>query len=184
MPDQSARNPKAYFDGAKAYQIAADRLYLSMKRGEKPRLPIRDPIYFLYAHAVELALKACLLACGFEPPRTARNGHAIADLYDTCRQQKLLGADDPDLLLRNFVALLEQGNEENRYRYPDQHAVGRCIPDPEWTKEAVGHLMADIEPHVAAWVEANPTVPEPSRYRLALGKPIITRQAVPPAKRQ
>ena len=62
MADRKDRHPKVYLDAARGYQSAADRLLLSIESGEK--LLIRDPTYFLYAHAVELALKACLLSCG------------------------------------------------------------------------------------------------------------------------
>jgi hypothetical protein len=60
VANKKDRHPKAYFDAARGYQSAADRLLLSIESGEK--LLIRDPAYFLYAHALELALKACLLS--------------------------------------------------------------------------------------------------------------------------
>jgi hypothetical protein len=68
----SLRHPKAYFDAAKDYQTAADRLMLNAQG-----LLTFDPIYFLYAHAVELALKSCLLAHDLNPPKE----HAIGKFY-------------------------------------------------------------------------------------------------------
>ena len=50
-------HPKAYLEAAKDYQVAADHLMLGVRR-----LTTFDPVYFLYAHAIELALKSCLLA--------------------------------------------------------------------------------------------------------------------------
>ena len=51
-----------YFKEAIAYQISADRLYEQIDSQTLKKLPLRDPIYFLYHHAAELALKACLLS--------------------------------------------------------------------------------------------------------------------------
>jgi hypothetical protein len=94
MANKKDRHPKAYFDAARGYQSAADRLLLSIESGEK--LLIRDPAYFLYAHAVELALKACLLSCGFDPASSGPAGHGIEGLHRECLGHKLLGTNDAD----------------------------------------------------------------------------------------
>ena len=51
-----------YFKEALAYQISADRLLALIAPQPRIGLPLSDPIYFLYHHAAELALQACLLA--------------------------------------------------------------------------------------------------------------------------
>ena len=171
------RHPKAYFDAARGYQSAADRLLLSIESGEK--LLIRDPTYFLYAHAVELALKACLLSCGFDPASSGPAGHRIEELYQECRGHKLLGTNDVDREINNFVYFLGTGNECHQYRYPDKPAIARAIPVLTWTSEVVERLIAEVEPHVIAWVAANPATPAPTKSKIAFGKPIITKQAKP-----
>jgi hypothetical protein len=103
------RHPKAYFDSAKGYQAAADRLLIVIEDGEG--LPIRDPVYFLFAHALELALKACLLSRGFQPARVGRSGHSISDLYGQCRDEKLIGTNDPHREMNNLVSMLGDAQE-------------------------------------------------------------------------
>jgi hypothetical protein len=48
------------FKEALAYQVSADRLYEQLAPQPRIGLPLSDPVYFLYHHAAELALKACL----------------------------------------------------------------------------------------------------------------------------
>jgi hypothetical protein len=74
-PTAYRKHPKAYFDAAKNYQAAADRLMLAAEAGEP--LPVSHPIYFLYAHAIELALKVCMLAHGFNPAKE----HTLTKFY-------------------------------------------------------------------------------------------------------
>ena len=177
MSNKEDPHPKAYFDAARGYQSAADRLLLSTESGEK--LLIRDPTYFLYAHAVELALKACLLSRGFNPPRRGPVGHRIDGLYHECRGHNLLGANDANREINNLIYLLGTGNEYHQYRYPDKPAIPRAIPDLSWSREVVERLMAEVEPHVMAWVAANPATPAPTTSKFAYGKPTYTKQAKP-----
>ncbi|MGD0108794.1 MAG: HEPN domain-containing protein [Rhodopila sp.] len=166
-------HPKAYFDAAKGYQSAADRLLLSIESGEG--LLIRDPTYFLYAHAVELALKSCLLSSGINPKRT----HVISRLYGECRERKLIGTTDYNHDIHNLIYFLGSANECHEYRYPDTPEVPRAIPDLPWAREIVGRLMEEVEPNVVAWVAAHPTSPAPSTKKIAFGKPTFTKQPVP-----
>ena len=177
MANHRIRHPKAYFDSAKGYQAAADRLLLTIEAGEG--LPIRDPVHFLFAQTVELALKACLLSRGFQPARVGRAGHGISGLYDQCRDETLVGTNDPHRLMDLLIGILESGNEYHQYRYPDEPLVRRAVPNLTWTREVVGQLMADVKPHVDAWAAANPAVSAPTSTRIAFGKPTFTHQPIP-----
>lgn len=137
-------HPKAYFDAAKGYQSAADRLLLSIESGEG--LLIRDPTYFLYAHAVELALKGCLLSSGINPKRT----HVITELYGECCERNLIGRNDYNHDISNLIYFLGTANEYHEYRYPDTPEVPHAIPVLPWTREIVGRLMEEVEPNVVA----------------------------------
>jgi len=118
----SSGHAGAYFARARAFHVSAARLLAIM---ESEKLPVRDPIYFLYAHAVELALKACIRSQGLPTEDT----HAISEHYRECRA--LIGITDPHHDLRNLVALLESGDEgwKHRYRYP-----GKSTPDLKLTR--------------------------------------------------
>ena len=72
----------AVFEKAIAYRSAADKLLQEMK-SPGSSLPFRDPTYFLYHHATELALKACLLSHGLH-----KAGHNIQDLFELCLTNK------------------------------------------------------------------------------------------------
>ena len=177
MANKKDRHPKAYFDAARGYQSAADRLLLSIEDGEK--LLIREPTYFLYAHAVELALKVCLLSCGFDPASSGLAGHDIEGLYRECLGNKLVGTNDADRGIINLIHFLGTGKECLQYRYPDKPAIPRGNPDLPWTREAVERLIAEVEPHVMAWISANPATPAPTTLKFRLGKPTYTKQAKP-----
>jgi hypothetical protein len=124
----------------------------------------------LYAHAVELAFKACLLSCGFDPASSGRAGHGIEGLYKECLGHKLLGTNDADRGIINLVHFLGTGNECHQYRYPDKPAIPRGIPVLPWTREVVERLIAEVEPYVMAWVAANPATPSPTTSKIAFGK--------------
>ena len=171
------RHPKAYYNAAKGYQAAADRLLQVIEAREG--LAVRDPTCFLYAHAVELALKACLLARNLYVARSGPKGHLITEHYDDCRRHKLLGMNDPDHEMNNLIYFLGTGNERNQYRYPDKPKVPRAMPALPWTREVVGRLIAEVEPHVEAWVAAHPELPAPSTNKFTSGKPTHTMQPRP-----
>ena len=169
---QDELNPAATFEKAQSYRIAADRLF-DVMRGQK--LPVRDPIYSLYAHAVELALKALLLAHNFAIPTSGEKGHDIAALYKECRDAKLIGRNDLGFLKHNVIALLGSGNDRRRYRYPGKNE--RIRADLDWVCEGVGQVMQSVEPFVLEWVNNNS--PAPPNHCIAFGKPTLTKQPVP-----
>jgi HEPN domain-containing protein len=129
-----------------------------------------DPTYFLYAHTVELALKALLQAHSVPIPRS----HEIGDLFEDCRAKNLI-ALDPHFELQNLIALLGSGNEGHRYRYAGKNR--RIRPDLPWVHEATGRLMQIVEPHVSAWIKDN-SPPSQKRFTI-FGKPAYTKQPIP-----
>ena len=149
------RHPKAYYNAAKGYQAAADRLLQVIEAREG--LAVRDPTCFLYAHAVELALKACLLARNLYVARSGPKGTPYKGATTTdCRRHKLLGMNDPDHEMNNLIYFLGTGNERNQYRYPDKPKVPRAMPALPWTREVVGRLIAEVEPHVESLGRGSP----------------------------
>jgi hypothetical protein len=162
-------NAKAYFDSAIEYKAAAELLAIIMAAPGNT-LPLRDPTYHLYHHAVELVLKGYLVSKG----QSVQPGHYISAYYDRCRKLGLRIADDVDYDANNLIAVLQQGNRHESYRY-----VGpiECFsPDLSWTREMVGRLLDSVEPHVLAWLERNP---QPAPSRMTLSKPTHTKQPKP-----
>jgi hypothetical protein len=168
---QVEANAAAFFEMARSYQIAADRLLAIMST---EHLPLMDPTYFLYAHTVELTLKALLLANNLPIPTSPEKGHAIGEIFEKCRDEKLIGLD-PHFELHNLIVLLGSGNEGHVYRYAGKNR--RIRPDLPWVREAVGRLMQIVEPHVTAWIKDN-SPPRPKRFMI-FGKPTYKKQPVP-----
>ena len=149
----SSKETRLFFYGAIEYQIAANRLLETM-RAES--LPLRDPTHLLYHHAVELALKACLLASGLSIP-IGRAGREITGLYADCRDNGLLG-DNEYYDIHNLIALLESGNFGPRSRYaadPNKDSMS----DLDRLQGAVAMLISNVKPQVSAWAESHGAKP-------------------------
>jgi hypothetical protein len=161
----------AFLDGAIAYQVAANKLREIMNVQPPAGLPLRDPTYFLYHHAVELALKACLLAHG-ATIQTGRTGHNISGLFDECQSKKFLKLKD-EREINNLIAILGSGDNALGYRYPQ---VSRhFIPDLTWVDEVVAQLIEAVAPDLATWAK-NSHVPGPSKIKITMGKPNLKKK--------
>src|SRR5438105_3667721 len=68
--------PEALLKLALEYQTAAESLLLNPEK-------VKSPIYFLFSHAIELALKAFLRTFGQSVPRGPK-GHDLEALLDAC----------------------------------------------------------------------------------------------------
>jgi HEPN domain-containing protein len=152
-------HPMGWFQNAISFRSAADLLFEAITSPDNKR-PLRDPVYFLYHQAVELALKACLVSRGLKVPEGGKDQHDIGKLFEQCREKKLLGLDDKHFDTHNLIDLLSQGNRLQRYRYPGPNE--RFIPDLGWLHETVGQLFEAVEHHVAQWVAKNPSPPPPT----------------------
>jgi HEPN domain-containing protein len=103
-----------YFEQALAYRSSANELYDMLPGQPRTGLPLSDPVYFLYHHAAELALRACLQADGV-PNR--KGTHKIAALFAKCRRRGLLGAGDQHHEMHNLLVFLGGKSFGNEYRY-------------------------------------------------------------------
>jgi HEPN domain-containing protein len=165
------RHAMACFEKAIQFRNAAHKLLQVMKSPDN-LLPFRDPTYFLYHHATELALKACLLSHGL-----SRRGHNIGALFELCRANKFLGLNDVHFELHNVIVLLGGGNRWERYRYAGVN--NNVTPDLPWVHEAVAQLFEAVKPQVIAWATNNSALPAPSTNWLSFGKPSYVKQPVP-----
>ena len=156
-----------YFTRALAYQASADTL-----RGQLPsqlHLPLGDPIYYLYHHAVELALRACLKANNL---RAEEKRHNIVKLFEQCKKEKLLGVTQEHSEMHQLLVYLNVEGSGNAHRYTGSDLV----PDLDWVKEVVRQLFADVEPHLKAWGKKNGIAgpwdpPVVTRLRFSVGPP-------------
>jgi hypothetical protein len=144
---------------------AANLLYESDKT-------LRSPTYFMYLHAIELALKAFLRAG--DVPIVAdgkRKHHQITELYEECRGLGLRIGPDDVFDIHNVVVLLEGANEEQGLRYFKQK--GSSIPELSWTRDTVEKLLQAVEPSVKKKAEVDGIVPGRAvKFDITFSKPI------------
>ena len=114
-------------------------------------------MYFLYAHAIELGLKAFLRAANVPIAGGKRKHHQITELYEECRAVGLKIGPDDAFDLRNVIVLLEGANEEQGLRYFKQK--GSSIPELSWTHDTVEKLLQAIEHSVKKKAEPDGIVP-------------------------
>jgi hypothetical protein len=158
----------SFFGLAEQYQKAGDLVHAS-----GPALSI--PTYFLYMHAIELALKAHLRAANL-PIVTdrKRKHHQIIDLYEECRALGLTIGPDDRIDLRNVVALLQGANEEQGLRYGTSESQN--FPELDWTKDVVENLLKAVEPSVMKKVEADGiALGQPVKVNMTFSKPTRRR---------
>jgi hypothetical protein len=74
-------HPMSFLTRAREYQKAANILFdaVDQPRDRNNLVPLSNPVYYLFTHTVELALKAFLRAHDEEVP-TGRDGHALIAL--------------------------------------------------------------------------------------------------------
>jgi len=93
------------------------------------RHPHRAPVYFLYAHAVEFALKAYLRSKDLPIQDIEAHEHRLSPLMAACRERGLKEPDHIEKIGSAAIALLELGDTDARYvrtgfkRRPDLPAL-------------------------------------------------------------
>jgi HEPN domain-containing protein len=147
---------EAFLSRARQYHLAATTLLPLYQQ-------VESPLYFLFTHALELALKAYLRSHGLPTPRGPQ-GHALRDLLEQCYRNGLqVGCD-----LQNVVQLLESENSRHGFRYFLFEGTAR--PEINYLREVVDELMQVIEEEVSK----RPTPRLGSRggvMKFILGKP-------------
>jgi HEPN domain-containing protein len=163
MPKTSNARAMSFFRAAREFFSAAEELF-ALESGPQTTRRRVSPIYFCYAQAVELALKAFLRSHNPE----VEFGHHLTTLYKDCVALGFVIGPDDLTQIANVVALLDAGNEDAGFRY----FMGPGIPDLAWTHEVVGQLIEAVEPDVR---RDEKKYPPPSHnivgFRSIFGKP-------------
>jgi HEPN domain-containing protein len=123
----SAPTSQAFLSMAQQYHFAATTLFSAASRAE-------FPLYFLYTHTIELALKAFLRSRGLSTPRT----HALRSLCNQCQEMGLRMHDD----LVTVIHLLESENKVHGFRYFVFASTSK--PEIGYLRQAVDNLMTDV----------------------------------------
>ncbi|HEX3747648.1 MAG TPA: hypothetical protein VHW09_27120 [Bryobacteraceae bacterium] len=155
----------AFLGFAKQYQKAGNLLF------DRHDQMLGNPAYFLYAHTIELALKAFLRAAGL-PIVTdkKRKSHHITGLYEECHALGLRIGPQDRFDIRNVIVLLEGANQDQGLRYA--RGKSASFPDLSWTREAVESLLGAVEPSVKKKMESDGIVPAtPARFDFVFSTP-------------
>jgi HEPN domain-containing protein len=120
------------------YLGAANKLYaLSLATGRRAQFwPWSNPIYFLYFHAIELALKAYLRSFNLAVKRT----HKITNLYRQCRKLGLQIRADDSTGIANVINLMDSASAGQDFRYYSPTSAGN-LPQLSWTRDEANQLM-------------------------------------------
>ena len=109
LMDESRTSPTGLWMYGQAYFEAAAHLSSADLRFDAPQ-------YFLYAHSIELALKAHLRAKGATLDRLMKTGHNLPKLLKQARKQGLVegSATSSNMAL---IKLLHPYNRSHQFRY-------------------------------------------------------------------
>jgi len=145
---------EAFLNTAQQYHLAATTLLPLHQQ-------VESPLYFLYTHALELALKAYLRSHGLPTP-LGQPGHALQALFEQCQRKGLQVHSD----LRGVIDLLESENKLHGFRYFVFKATGR--PEINYCRKVVDELMGVV----AEEVKKRPTKGLSSAVmKFTIGKP-------------
>ena len=136
---REAIEPIADINRSVEYLSAADKLYEALERDETRGV---DPVYFLYSHAAELALKGVLGAHG----KTIDLNHDLVALYAGCANL-MVGLDaEMQRSIQGAISLLKQGNVNQGFRYFTLE--GRGLPELGWTRDVVRAVVSAAKTEV------------------------------------
>lgn len=143
---------EALLSYAEQYHHAATLLFSAQHE-------VQAPLYFLYAHAIELSLKAYLRTRN----ATTSVNHSLSRLEALC----LANGMQDNQHLHNVIELLESERAKQGYRYFLAKSTVR--PSLDYVRDVVNALV----PAVAAQVHANPSADADSAValKMAVGKP-------------
>ena len=133
--------PRAFLNISMEYCQAADILLVG--GAAKPRVQASlNPVYLLYSHAAETALKAFLRYKGYATGdlRKKEVGHKLSVLYLKCREAGLVPPNDLKADLESITQLLDSGNKDAAFRYWNPESL--VFPDINWAKDVVNRLVA------------------------------------------
>ncbi len=143
---------EALLNFAQQYHLAATTLFPLHRKAEAP-------LYFLYTHTIELALKGYLRSHGVP----IRSKHALGLLLDECRRNGLNVHSD----LAGVIHLLESENKLHGFRYFVFRGAGK--PEVEYLREVVDELMTVVTEEVKKKPSAD--LGKGAVFKFIVGKP-------------
>lgn len=142
---------------ARQYHTAANTLYGIAK-------DVPAPVYFLYAHTLELAFKAYLQSFGCSAPPI----HSLESLCERCRARGL----HVNREIVDTIRLLESENAVHGFRYFAFVATG--IPEIGYLREIVDDLMRTVAEETRK--KPGDDLRKGVVFKITVGKPVQKRR--------
>jgi hypothetical protein len=101
-----------------------------------------NPRYFLFCHAIELALKSYILAAGGDQKELKTIRHDLQKAYDRARA---LGYKPTDPSVPDIVETLDPYHKDYTFRYKDKTGL-QILPNADELADAVKSMLNQIEP--------------------------------------
>jgi hypothetical protein len=120
------------FERSKDYLEAFERLSTS------PGRELRYPMYFLFAHSLEVALKAYLASQNVSKKKIFACRHDLTVLHRRCLEAKMPAVPD----LEKYIAGFHEMNGDHDFRYPTGYNLH--VPPPAHCLEFMQKLRAAI----------------------------------------
>ena len=146
--------PIGVFRFAETFLKAGHHLRMALATGAL-RLPYEDPIYYDFSHALELAMKAFLLAKGISAERLASRdfGHQLQVLWEECLRTGLV----QDNFIAQVIECLDPFARSFEFRY--LRTGWKSLPVLGDVERAVDHLMANVQKHIPGARPWHPLTP-------------------------
>ena len=157
----------AFVNGARAYLEAAVRLTPEGTSADHVSLNL-DPVYFLYLHAAELALKGYVRGHGRIAPNRRHSGHQLAALLTDCEDLGLGKNADVRRARHNVVYLLGHANKNQGLRYFTLESQN--YPSLAWTRKVIGGLVREVSTTLAK-LDPSPGKLPAAKVNLIVGEP-------------
>lgn len=163
---QQAVHAVAFLNMAREYADAANELFMiaDSRRKIHGQRSLSSPLYFLYSHAAELALKAFLRSKDVAIPKT----HELTEIYTQSRDLGLVIGPQGRIEIGNIVSFLDSGNKYQGFRYFNLESV--TTADLSWVREVIAGLISAVEAHVAH-VKDSIGSPGVAKVTVTFGKP-------------
>jgi HEPN domain-containing protein len=134
---------EAFLSTAREYHLAAKALLPLYEK-------VPSPVYFVFSHVIELALKAYLRSYRLSVPR-GWQGHNLRQLLERCSKSGLRVTQD----LLDIVQILDYENGRHGFRYFLFESTGR--PEINYLRDAVDGLMRIVEEEVRMRPNTDPS---------------------------
>jgi len=159
-------HPILFQDGAARFLRAADEMY-AFEHSKEWIGTVQEPVYVLYAHAIELALKAFLRMKNVSTSELAKKplAHDLLALYQRAVQLKLDPLPDVAKHFEVVLPLMKGSIDIHAYRYWTAETTD--APKANWLRSVAHEMNSTVASRLVGFVAVSEpgAPPEPFGHR-------------------